>query len=518
MQPVPDLLQQALQQHQSGHLADAERLYQEILQQHPQNPQVLYLLGVLAHQQNQLERATTYYQQAVQHQPHLVDAQVNLGLVLQQQGNHPAAIPHYQKALALQPGNPGVQVNLGIAFYQQGKPELALARYRKALQLNPDFVDAHRNLAHALREQGDLKTAIAHYQTVVQLQPQNPEAYLELGDGLQDDRQFEAAIAVYDRGLHQMPDHLRLQGSRIRARLMAGDLLGGFAEYDDWRLYRAASQPRQFSQPGWDGSELAGQPILLYSEPGAGFGDTLQFIRYAPLVAQRGGRVIVECQAPLVRLLEGMEGITTVVAAGNPLPPFECQAALLSLPRLFGSTLGTLPAQVPYLTVPNSALRLPADDRRKVGLVWGGDPHHLHNQERSCPLAGFQAFLGLEGIAYYSLQKGPQVSELAAFPEIVDLSPQLQDFGDTAAAIAQLDLVMTVDTAVAHLSGALGRPTWVLMSFRSDWRWLADREDSPWYPTVRLFRQQRPGDWRGVGDRLRQALVESGDRAGGIDS
>jgi hypothetical protein len=261
--------------------------------------------------------------------------------------------------------------------------------------------------------------------------------------------------------------------------------------------------------PAWDGSPLNGKSILLYAETGSGMGDTLQFIRYAPLVAARGGRVIVECQASLVRLLQRMAGIDLVIAIDDPLPPIAVQSALLSLPLCFGTTLDTIPATVPYLrTADRLDWDLPPDSRRKVGLVWGGNPEHVQDASRSCPVSALRRFLSHPEIAFYSLQKGPHYAEFAQLADldVYDLHDRLTDFDATATAIAQLDLVISVDTSVAHLAGALGKPTWVLLAFAPDWRWLMQRSDSPWYPTMRLFRQLRRWDWDEVCDRVATAL------------
>ena len=494
----------AQQHHAAGRFAEAERLYVQVLEQQPDQFQALYLLGLLAHQRGDLPAAIARYQAALAVQPELVEAQVNLGVALQQQGKLAAAIGRYQMALRLQPNHPTAQMNLGIALQQQGNWSAAAARFGKVLQQHPNLPDAHTNLAHLLKEQGDLKAAIAHYRRALVLQPQQPEAYQNLGDALQDQAEFAEAINLYDQALRLDPQHVTVQGSRIRALLISGDLQAGFAAYDPWRL-RLGQEPRSTLCPTWDGSPLAGQPILLYAETGSGMGDTLQFIRYAPLVADRGGRVIVECQASLVRLLQRVAGIEQVIAMGEPLPPVALQAALLSLPHILGTTLETIPATVPYLRTADCPDQvLPPDSRPKVGIVWGGNPEHVQDASRSCPVSELRRFLTRSDIAFYSLQKGPHHAEITALAdlEIHDLHDQLTDFDATATAIAQLDLVISVDTSVAHLAGGLAKPIWVLLSFAPDWRWLMQRPDSPWYPTMRLFRQTRRQDWAGVCDRV----------------
>jgi tetratricopeptide (TPR) repeat protein len=503
MTSLTELLKAAIQHYQRDQWQAVEHLCQQVLQQQPGQANALYLLGLAAHRQQQLPQAIGFYQQAVASQPDYAEAHNNLGVALQQHGQWQAAIAHYHQALRLQPSNPHAHLNLGAIFQQQGKLEAAIARYQKVLSLVPDSPDAHRNLAHALKQKGDLLTASAHYQRVLDLVPQDPDAYRDLGDALQEQGDLAGAIAIYDRALQQFPDYTTLQGSRIRALLVGGDLLAGFAAYDPWRL---ALGGRSFSQPIWDGTPLRGQPILLYREPGVGFGDSIQFVRYAPLVAEQGGRVIVECSTPLQRLFQTIPAIDQIIPAGQPLPEFAVQASLLSLPRILGTTLDTIPAAVPYLTSVVDR-PLPATLGLKIGLVWGGDPNHLHDKERSCPLAQFQPVLQVPGVSFYSLQKGAHAAELAeAGLEIIDLGDRLQDFADTAGAIAQLDLIISVDTAVAHLAGALGKPVWILLNTYADWRWLLGRSDSPWYPTARLFRQTRQGGWAGVCQEVTNAL------------
>lgn len=510
MTQIAEALTTALQHHQAGQLAEAQRLYQAILQQQPHHPNALYLLGLIAHQTGQLSIAINLYQAAIAAKPDYAEAHVNLGAALQQQGQMDAAIAHYQAALRVNPNNANAHVNLGVTLQQQGRLEAAIGRFQKALQLNPNLVEAYSNLGHVLKEMGKLEPAIEHYQTALQHQPNDPDAYRDLGDVLQDAGRFDEAIALYDQALALNPNHVTVRGSRIRALLISGNLQQGFAEYDPWRL-GLSSQDRSFTQPAWQGADLGGQSILLYPEAGAGLGDTLQFVRYAPLVAQRGGRVIVECQEPLLRLLRRMEGIEKVVVSGGALPAFEVQASLLSLPHILGTTLETIPNAVPYLAASKrSSFQIPVSGNPclKVGLVWGGNPEHLQDRDRSCPLPEFQAFLQIPDIAFYSLQKGAHRSELASLKEgpIADLSDRLGDFADTATAIAQLDLVITVDTAVAHLAGAMGKPVWILLSFAPDWRWLMKRTDSPWYPTARLFRQPRRQDWASVCNQVAIAL------------
>ena len=255
----------------------------------------------------------------------------------------------------------------------------------------------------------------------------------------------------------------------------------------------------EYLQPQWDGQEYADKTVLIHAEQG--LGDTIQFIRYAPLCRARGGRVVFECPKPLVELLRGVDGVDQMVSRGEPVSPFDFHTPLLNLPRIFGTTLADIPAPPPLD---------PVEGRLRVGIVWQGNPRHKTDRNRSCPLNHFEALARRDDLTFYSLQVGPvaaDLEDLAVDASIHDMGTQLNNFADTAAVVAQLDLVITVDTAMAHLVGALARPVWTLLPFAPDWRWLLGRDDSPWYPTMRLFRQARPGDWHDVFDRVDRALT-----------
>ncbi|MDX2229841.1 MAG: tetratricopeptide repeat protein [Leptolyngbyaceae cyanobacterium bins.349] len=515
MSSPSDLFNAAIQQHQAGRLVEAEQLYEAILLQQPNQADVLYLLGLVNHQRGCLDTAVRWYQQAIAVKPDYTDAHNNLGVLLVQQGDLQQATVHYRAALQTTPNNPRIHANLGVILQQLGQFAAAISHYQAAIQLQPNLAVAHSNLGHALKELGQLDPAIGHYHTARQLMPTNPDAYRELGDALQEQGRLQDALDIYDLALAFAPNHLELNGSRIRALLISGNLRDGFAEYDHWRL-AIAPQPQSWMSPDWDGCELQGQTILLYAEAGAGFGDSLQFIRYVPLVAKCGGQIIVECPLPLVRLFRSLPQVSQVIAPGEPRPQVSVQAALLSLPRIFSTTLETIPNQMPYLRAePIAATNFlkrqeqaaGGTSQPKVGIVWGGNPDHLHDRDRSCPFSEFQRFLSVPNVEFYSLQVGPHQAELT-HPKVIDLSDRLHDFADTAAVIEQLDLVITVDTAVAHLAGAMGKPVWILLSFAADWRWLMQRPDSPWYPTARLFRQPHRRDWASVCQQVAIALRE----------
>lgn len=442
MEPIADALAIAIEHHQAGRLAQAEQLYRQILQQQPNSIQALHRLGILA----------------------------------SQVGKHEQAIPFFQKVLALAPNFPEAHFNLASALQKQDKIEDAIAHYQRGLALNPSYPEVYLNFGAALKAQGRLENAIASYQQALILKPNYPKA------------RYNLALAL----------------------LQHGELRQGFTEYE-WRWQLPHNPPRNFSQPLWDGSNLQGKRILLHAEQG--LGDTIQFIRYAPFVASRGGYVIVECQAPLIQLLQTVPGIHQLVAQGETLPQFDVHVPLLSLPHCLDTTLETIPTQIPYVSPPAShhlKLDAPQGTLLKVGIAWAGSPKNPNNRHRSLDLAYFSTLFDIPGVAFYSLQKELPAAELARLADykgrIQDLSNQLHDFTDTAAVVLQLDLVITVDTSIAHLAGALGKSAWVLLNFDPDWRWLIGRETSPWYPSIRLFRQDSPGNWQDVFARVAESL------------
>lgn len=425
------------------------------------------------------------------------------------QGRLDEAIAGYTRVLAYQPAHPDAYNNLGVALRVRGKFAAAVACYRRALGIRPDNSGTWSNLGNVLRDLGRLEEAVAAHQRAVSLAPRSAEAVYNLGLVLKDMGQTDTAIACFVRTLEINPEHVDCHWDRALTHLMRGDLERGFAEYE-WRWRRPDSPPRGFPQPLWDGSDLEGRTLLLHQEQG--LGDTIQFVRYAPMIKERGATVIVECQPELARLFSGAPGVDMVAIRGGPLPAFDTFAPMMSLGRIFGTTLETIPAPIPYLFAPDlhsAHLAVAPGTRLNVGIAWAGKPTHRNDRNRSCPFFHFIELMDTPGVAFYSLQKGERAADLrdaACEALVADAGAVLHDLLDTAAVVEQLDLVITVDTALAHLAGAMGRAVWVLLPYVPDWRWLMGRDDSPWYPTLRLFRQERPGDWAGVFLRVREAL------------
>ncbi|MGK7901915.1 MAG: tetratricopeptide repeat protein [Hormoscilla sp.] len=476
---ITSLLQAGVQHQQGGRLEAARNIYQQILQAQPLHVDARQLLGVVAYQMDNAEEAIAHYRQALALNPNYPEVLNNLGAALWKLEKAAEAIPYYQKAIALKPDYIDAYNNLGQALMREDRMDEAISAYQQLLSLKPDHAEAHVNLGLAWRERGNLHQAIGHYQQALARQPKNPEARLYL------------AIAL----------------------LLNGDFGRGFVEYE-WRWHQKGFSLGHYLHNVWDGSPLEGKTILLRGEQG--FGDAIQFIRYLPMVrARKPSRIVVECQQPLIRLFQTLEGIDQLVVKGEPLPPLDLQAPLMSLPRILGTTLETIPHEIPYFhAVESEALKrlLRTSSRIKVGIVWAGSTMNKTDRHRSITLDCFLPLLQMDDVSFYSLQKGDRVADITQdIPNLVNLDPQINDFADTAAIVEQLDLVITVDTAVAHLAGALGKPVWVLLAFAPDWRWMLERPDSPWYPTMRLFRQQQRGDWSFVFAAVKDAL-QSFDR------
>ncbi len=419
------------------------------------------------------------------------------------------AVKGYGKALMLNPRLPDVYNNLGVALRAQGKLEAAIACYRRALSLRPNNSGVYSNMGNALRELGRLDVAKASHQQAVKLAPSSPEAFYNLGLVLRDLGEGAAALSCFDRTLTLNPEHVDCHWDRSLALLQKGDLEAGFEEYE-WRWKLDRSPPRDFAQPLWDGGNFKGKTLLVHQEQD--FGDMIQFARFLPAVKALGGTVVVEAQPELTGLFSTLEGVDKVIDKGAQLPDFDLYVPMLSLGRLLGVTQDAIPAKMPYIHPPElHPVQLPASLGRikKIGIAWAGKPTHQNDRNRSCPFTHFVDLLGLAGISVFSLQKGRPIAEVAeagAEALVTDIGSRLKDFAETAAVIQQLDLVITVDTAVAHLAGALGKPVWVALPFPPDWRWMLGRRDTPWYPSMRLFRQRRFGAWGPVFVDIRRAL------------
>ncbi|HEY9850039.1 MAG TPA: tetratricopeptide repeat protein [Leptolyngbyaceae cyanobacterium] len=505
------LEKEGIQRLEAGKYEQAEKIYCQIIELAPNYAIAYKNLGNALLNQGKLEDAIAYYQQGLALAPNDAITYYHLGIVFHQQDKIQEAIDCYQKSLAISPDSATVFNNLGNAWQRKGKLEEAIACYQQSLILDSNQILTYHNLGSALNAQGKVDEALATFQKALALDPNYVESYHNLAIFYQDNRQYNEALACCDRALEIEPNNAEIHWNRALNLLKLGVYEQGFIEYE-WRWQRKNNHPRTLPKPIWNGSDLTGKTILLQAEQG--MGDIIQFIRYIPLLLEQASKIIVECHPPLVKLLKTMKGIYKVVAIGEELPEFDVYIPILSLPRILKTNLETIPAQIPYLTPLESVsvqLDKLAKSDFKVGIVWAGNPEHPSDRRRSSSLHYFIQLLDLPNIAFYSLQKGLKASEISQISSslpLIDLSNQINNFADTAAVITQMDLVITVDTAVAHLAGALGKPVWVLLCYNSDWRWIIDRDDTPWYPTMRLFHQNNPGDWQEVLERVRQSLTE----------
>jgi tetratricopeptide (TPR) repeat protein len=499
-------------------IPEALACYRRALELKPDYAEAHFNLGIALSHLGKLDDAIACYRRAVELKPDYAEAFINLSVALRDRGLLDDAIACCRRTLELKPDYAEAHGNLGNALRDQGKLDEAVACYRRTLELKPDSAEAHNNLGATLRDQGRPDEALACHRRALELKPDYAEAHNNLGAALNDQGNTDEALACYRRALELKPDLAYAHWNQSLTSLTSGDFQRGWAEYP-WRWKTKQFPRRDLSQPLWDGQPLEGKTILLHVEQG--LGDAIQFIRYAPLVKQRGGVVMVECPRPIMSLLASCAGIDRLVERGAELPPFDVRTPLdETLPYIFRTALGDIPAAIPYLfadpgLVQRRRQELDRPAGFKIGIAWQGRPTHPNDRNRSIPLGCFEPLARCSGVRLLSLQKGAGVEQLqhaaGQFP-IAELGSRLEDFMDTAAVMRSLDLVIACDTAVVHLAGALGVPVWVALPFIPDWRWLLGRSGSPWYPTMRLFRQDRRGDWQDVFRRIEIAL---GDHVAG---
>lgn len=396
----------------------------------------------------------------------------------------------------------------GVKHYHDGQFDDAISAFQRCLKLQPDYLPARYNLGVTLGDIEQFEEAVTELKQVVQAEASHAEAYNSLGYVFSQRQNPEQAIKHYKQAIQIQPEFAKAHHNLGMTLLQLGELEEGWAE-SEWRWGTAQFTPFECPQPKWDGQPIPNKTLLIHTEQGAG--DAIQFIRYVPMIAERCNKIILVCTPELLPLFEGCPGIDSLRTAGEiKIKDFDAYVPLMSLPHLLKTTLDTIPAHIPYLTGNSNLLPLPkSPGNARVGIVWAGSPTHGNDRNRSSQIQDWLSVLTVEGIDFYSLQKGERVKDMAALPANVplhDLDTQIKTYADTAAIIEQLDLVISVDTSVAHLAGALGKPCWVLLCYTPDWRWLRNRDDSPWYPTMRLFRQTSRGNWSGIFDQVSQAL------------
>lgn len=491
-----------------GRIPEAIDLLRSAVRVRPDLPVAHHHLGVILVQVGYRDEGEAALRQALAMQPDSADGYVTLGIVLVGRKAWDEAEECFRRALALRPGVAEIYLRLGAVLREQRRREEAVTMLREAVRLQPRWAEAHNQLGTAYYDQGRFPEAEACYAEAVRLEPGLVWAHNNWGNACREQGKLDEALGHFQAALARDPQSAMAHWNRALTWLAQGDYTQGWSEFE-WRWQ--CIQPRQaFAQPAWDGGPVAGKTVLVWIEQG--YGDQIQFIRYARLLKGRGARVVVECAAALAPLFATCPGVDEVVIEGAPRPIFDVEVPVLSLPRLFGTTPATVPAQVPYLSAPPARVeqwraRLGSRPAFTVGVAWQGNPRHGWDQLRSFRLAQLAPLAEIEGVRLVSLQTGfgsEQVVD-APFPVTAlddDAGAGGRDFADTAAIVQCLDLVISADTAPAHLAGALARPVWVALAPGADWRWLRDREDNLWYPTVRQFWQRRLGDWDEVFARM----------------
>ena len=533
---LAEAIQEAIEFHRAGDLAEAEKRYARVLKFYPGQFDAMHLLGVVKQQRGKLGEAYQLITSALKANPRSADALANLAMVLHglkrdeealaaldkalsvapdhlealnNRGNAmlalkrpQEAIPCFDRVLALAPRHVEARVNRGNALAALARPEEAIADYDAAIALHPRHAGAHFNRGHALHALGREAEAIAAFDAALAINPRHAGALLNRGQAYQALNRLDEAVTSYRAAIAIEPGNADAHFNEALALLTQGELRAGFEKYE-WRWKRTGMEGhrRSFGKPLWLGEyPLARKTILLHAEQG--LGDTIQFVRYAPLVARMGATVILEVQPELKDLLAQVEGVSQVVARGDPLPAFDVHCPLASLPLAFRTEPATVPADIPYLAATESALakwrpRMEDVGAPRVAIAWSGRATHANDRSRSIPLDRLAPLFANALVRFVSVQRDLREADAARLRDlsIAHVGDDLASFTDTAAVLALADLVIAVDTSVAHLAAAMGRPTWILLPFAPDWRWTLHGERSPWYPSARLFRQPSPGDW-----------------------
>jgi tetratricopeptide (TPR) repeat protein len=506
---VAALVKRGNQLMDQGEVAEAIAAYREVTSLAPQFGPAYRNLALALESDGRLAEALSACGRAVELQDDDIEAYLIMAKLLLKLERTDQAVSMYELAALVAPKRSDIQASLAAALARQGRLEEARAACRKAIDLAPQNVGAWLNLGIVSGRLGELECAVAAYGRAISIDPNSPEAFTNLGAALSSLGLSEAAIEASARAIELSPNDAELQYNHAMLLLLAGDLAAGFRAFE-WRLSHSSPKfrPRSLDLPRWQGEHRNGKTLLIHAEQG--LGDSLHFVRFVSRAAATGGPVVLQVQPPLVELLRDSLDVT-VISRDEPAPSFDLHVPLMSLPYELGTTMETIPAEVPYLkAAPAKAAewreRLARYSGLKVGVVWAGSPGHRHDGMRSLPAELVLPHLSVSGVQLFSLQKEPRADDRVVLErlkdEIVDLTPSLANFADTAAAVSAMDLVISVDTAVAHLAGALGKPTWILLPHILDWRWLYEREDTPWYPTARLFRQPRFRDWASVLDQL----------------
>ncbi len=513
---INNTLKTAGQYHQNGKLHQAEAQYRMILKEIPDNAEALHGLGIIAFQLKKYDVAFDFISKAIENKPEAPQFHYNCGLVLVAMKRQDEAIRAFQQAIQYKPDYADAYYNLALALKEQQQFEDAIENFEQSIRFHSDNADAYYNLGNTHKSLNHHEAAAESYNKAINGNPNFAKAYNNLAFVQQEQGHIKKAIENYRQAIHLKPEFVEAHWNLSLALLLNGEFKEGWKEHE-WRFLRAkrnSNYPYRFGIPPWDGSFFEGKRLFVHCEQG--LGDTIQFIRYLPFVKDRGGKVFFETFTPLINLLKGFPGIDELVELSPDRSlPESCNfyLPLMSLPYIFGTTIDTIPSDLPYIVsgyqkVEQWKTRM-SGKGFKVGIVWAGKPEHENDRNRSCALESFATLALIPGLKLYGLQKGSaarQIGSLGGRMNLVNFDHELADMSETAAAIDNLDLVISVDTAVAHLAGAMGKPVWTLLPFAPDWRWLLNRDDSPWYPSMRLFRQKKHGDWDSVFKRIAMEL------------
>jgi len=542
-----EALERAVACYQQGKFAESESLVQQIIALRPYHFDAHHLIGIIRAKQGDYADAINFITAALRENPNSAEAQCNLGVVLWRLERHEDALMCFEKALTIKPNYAEAFFAQGSVLKALGRHDQALENYDRAVAIRPNYLEALNNRGNVLRMLDRYHEALESYDEVLASKPDNVYALNNYGVTLVDLNMYQEAMASYDKVLAiKSDDALTLKNRGVAlgllnrhdeaiasydkaltiksddaevhffkgmACLLMANFANGWEEYEwRWKTKETIVLKRDFAQPLWLGQEsLSGKTILLHPEQG--FGDTIMAARYVPRIAKMGAKVILEVAAPLKSLLSQIQGVSEIVAKGEALPVFDVHCPLMSLPLACSTTLESIPVEVPYLAAPQDRIaewgrRLGDAQVPRIGIVWSGNQHHKNDRNRSISLQNLSALCSPD-FQLVSLQKELREGDedyLREHPYIQHFGEQVRDFADTAALISLMDLIVSVDTSVAHLAGAMGKPVWILLSYSPDWRWLLDREDSPWYPTARLFRQPAIGDWDSIVTRVREEL------------
>jgi len=429
-----------------------------------------------------------------------------LGIECQKKKQYSAAADHYSKSIYLNSGSSDAYNNLGVILRKQGHTQTAISCYQKSLDINPKNPGIYSNLGNALRDLGNLKLAVTKHRKAISLAPNNPECYFNLGLVLHDLGYFKDALKAYEKAIYLQPENTAYKWDKALTLLTKGDFLNGFNEYEiRWKL--KTNSLRNFTEPKWTGQSLKGKILLIYQEQG--FGDMIQFSRFIPMIKKRGGTIILEIQPELSSLFSNLVSADKIFKKGDSLPNYDFCIPMMSLAKILQITIKRIPLSTSFLITPPTNLMSSMDQKLHIGIVWAGKQTHKNDKNRSCKFKYFIDLFSIPNTCFYSLQKGARETDIkdrGCESLIINLAPQLHDFKDTASAISKLDLILSVDTATAHLAGSIGKPTWILLPFSPDWRWMRASTASPWYPSMHLIRQSRPKDWESVLKKVKKKL------------